>query len=62
MLQYRGPDCPQELAGEVSKPAIDPEINGGNVSKITYQASSSERSFEQTGPKRWMSGKLSTTR
>jgi formylglycine-generating enzyme required for sulfatase activity len=41
---------------EVSKPAIDPAINGGNVSTITYQGSSSEQSFEQTGPKRWMSG------
>ena len=40
---------------EVSKPAIDPEINGRNVSKITYQGSSSEQSFEQTGPKSWMS-------
>ena len=41
---------------EDSKPAIDPEINGRNVSKITYQGSSSEQSFEQTGPKCWMSG------
>ena len=40
---------------EVSKPAIDPEINGRNVSEITYQGSSSEQSFEQTGPKRWTS-------
>ncbi len=44
----------------VSKPAIDPEINGQSVSKITYQGSSPEesfvQSFEQTGPKSWMSG------
>lgn len=40
---------------EDSKPAIDPEINGRNVTKITYQGSSSEQSFEQTGPKSWMS-------
>ena len=41
---------------EVAKPAIDPEINGRNVSKITCQGSPSERSFEQTDSKRWMSG------
>jgi formylglycine-generating enzyme required for sulfatase activity len=40
---------------EDSKPAIAPEINGRNVSKITYQGSSSEKSFEQTGPKSWIS-------
>ena len=43
---------------EVSKPAIDPAINGGNVSKITYQGSSSEQSIEQTGPRLWMSEEL----
>ena len=43
---------------EVSKPAIDPEINGRNVSKITYQDSSLAQSFEQTGPKSWMSGEF----
>ena len=41
---------------EVSKGAIDPEITGLNVSKITYQDSSLEQSFEQIGPKSWMSG------
>ena len=39
----------------VSRPVIDPEINGQNVARVSYQGSSSERSFEQTGPKRWMS-------
>ena len=43
---------------EVSKPAIDPAINGGNVSKITYQGSSSEQSIEQTGPRLWTSEEL----
>jgi formylglycine-generating enzyme required for sulfatase activity len=41
---------------EVSKPAIDPEIKGLNVSKITYQGSSPEQSLVQTGLKTWMSG------
>ena len=40
---------------EVSKAAIDPEINGQSVTAITYQGSDLEQSFEQTGPKRWMS-------
>ena len=44
------------LPVEVAKPAIDPEINGRNVSKITCQGSPSERSFEQVDSKRWMSG------
>lgn len=43
---------------EVSKGAIDPEINGLNVSKITYQGSSPLKSFEQTGPKSWKSGEV----
>ena len=43
---------------EFSRPAIDSEINGGNVSKITYQGPSSEQSIEQTGPRLWMSGDL----
>ena len=43
---------------EISKSAIDPEINGRNVSKITYQVSSLVQSFEQTGPKIWMSGEV----
>lgn len=46
---------------EVSKSAIDPEITGRNVSKITYQGSSSEQSFEQTGPKSWTSGEVAYT-
>jgi hypothetical protein len=38
---------------EVSKPAIiDPEINGPNVTKNTYQGSALEQSFVQAGPKR----------
>lgn len=41
---------------EVSKPAIDPEIKGQNVTKVSYQGSTSEQSFEQTGPKSWKSG------
>ena len=44
------------LPVEVAKPAIDPEINGRNVSKITCQGSPSERSFEQADSKRWTSG------
>ena len=43
---------------EVSKPAIDPEINGQNITMVSYQSSSSEESFEQTGPKCWMSGEV----
>ncbi len=46
---------------EVSKSAIDPEITGRNVSKITYQGSSSEQSFEQAGPKSWKSGEVAYT-
>lgn len=42
---------------EVSRAAIDPEIKGQNVTKVSYQGSSSEQSFEQTGPKSWKSGK-----
>jgi formylglycine-generating enzyme required for sulfatase activity len=45
---------------EVSKPAIDPEIKGQNVTKVSYQGSSPEKSlgqsFEQTGLKSWKSG------
>jgi formylglycine-generating enzyme required for sulfatase activity len=41
---------------EIAKSAVAPEINGQSVSKITYQGSSLEQSFEQTGPKSWMSG------
>jgi formylglycine-generating enzyme required for sulfatase activity len=40
---------------EISKSAIDPEINGQNVTKVSYQGAAHEKSFEQTGPKRWMS-------
>lgn len=43
---------------EVSKPAIDPEIKGQNVTKVSCQGSSAEQSFEQTGPKRWVSGEV----
>jgi formylglycine-generating enzyme required for sulfatase activity len=47
---------------EISRAAIDPEIKGSNVSKISYQGSSPEeslvQSFEQTGPKSWMSGEV----
>jgi len=50
---------------EISKSAIDPEINGRNVSKLTHQGSSPEeslvQSFEQTGPKSWMSGEVAYT-
>ncbi len=46
---------------EISKSGIDPGINGSNVSKITYQGSSSEQSFEQTGPKSWMGGEVAYT-
>lgn len=41
---------------EVSRQSIDPGINGQNVTKVSYQGSSSEQSFEQTGPKSWKSG------
>lgn len=41
---------------EVSRAAIDPEIKGQNVTKVSYQGSTSEQSFEQTGPKSWKSG------
>jgi formylglycine-generating enzyme required for sulfatase activity len=41
---------------EVSRAAIDPEIKGQNITKVSYQGSSSEQSFEQTGPKSWQSG------
>lgn len=41
---------------EVSRIAIDPEIKGQNVTKVSYQVSSSEQSFEQIGPKVWKSG------
>jgi serine/threonine protein kinase len=34
---------------------IDAKINGQNVSKVFYQGAAHEKSFEQTGPKRWMS-------
>jgi formylglycine-generating enzyme required for sulfatase activity len=47
---------------KISKPSIDPEINGQSLSKITYQGSSAEQlfeqSFEQTGPKIWMNGEV----
>jgi len=43
---------------EASKPNIDPEINGQSVTTITYQGPDLERSFVQTGPKNWMSGKV----
>jgi formylglycine-generating enzyme required for sulfatase activity len=47
---------------EISKSAIDPEINGQSVTKITYQGSSPEKSleqsFEQIGPKSWTSGEV----
>jgi len=42
----------------VSQPAnIDPEINGLNVTRITYKDSSIEKSFEQTDASTWTSGK-----
>ena len=41
---------------EVASVAIDLEIKGKNVTKVSYQGSTSEQSFEQTGPKRWMNG------
>jgi formylglycine-generating enzyme required for sulfatase activity len=41
---------------EVSKPAIDPEIKGQNVTKVSYQGPALEESFEQIGPKSWKSG------
>ena len=34
---------------------LDPGITGRNVSKVTFRGASSERSFEQTGPKTWVS-------
>lgn len=40
---------------EVTKPNIDPEINGQSVTTITYQGPDLEQSFEQTGPKSWTS-------
>lgn len=47
---------------EITKSAIDPEITGRNVSKVTYQGSSPEKSleksFEQIGPKSWTSGEV----
>jgi formylglycine-generating enzyme required for sulfatase activity len=43
---------------EVSKPAIDPEIKGPNVTKISYQSPDLEKSFEQTGPNTWMIGEV----
>ena len=46
---------------EVSRAAIDSEIKGQNVTKVCYRGSSSEQSFEQTGPKRWMSGEVAYT-
>jgi formylglycine-generating enzyme required for sulfatase activity len=46
------------LPVEVAKLAIDPEINGQNVTKVSYQDSSSEKSFEQIGPKSWMCGEV----
>ncbi len=41
---------------ETSKSAIDPEIKGQNVTKVSYQGPELEESFEQIGPKSWMSG------
>ena len=53
------------LPVEVAKSAIDPDIDGLNVSKVTYQGSSPAeslvQSFEQTGAKSWISGELAYT-
>ncbi|MDX1963033.1 MAG: SUMF1/EgtB/PvdO family nonheme iron enzyme [Pirellulales bacterium] len=46
---------------EVSKPAIDPDINGQTVTKISYQGTDIEKSFVQTGPNTWMSGGVAYT-
>lgn len=46
---------------DVSKPAIDPEIKGQNVTKVSYRGPALEESFEQTGPKSWMSGGVDYT-
>ena len=43
---------------EVSKPTIDPEIKGQNVTKVSYQGPELVESFEQIGPKSWMCGKV----
>ena len=43
---------------EVSMPAIDPELKGQNVTKVSYRGPELEESFEQTGPKSWMSGEV----
>ena len=43
---------------EASKPAIHPEIKGQNVTKVSYLGPALEESFEQTGPKSWMSGEV----
>ena len=41
---------------EIFKSAIDPDIKGQNVTKISYRRSSFVQSLEQTGPKSWKSG------
>jgi formylglycine-generating enzyme required for sulfatase activity len=54
---------------EVSKAAIDPAINGSNVSEITCRSASpeqsseqsSDQSFVQTGPRSWTSGGVDYT-
>ncbi len=46
---------------ELSKPNIDPEINGHNVTRVSYQGPALEESFEQTGPKSWMSEEVAYT-
>jgi formylglycine-generating enzyme required for sulfatase activity len=46
---------------EVSKPTIDPEITGQNVTRVSYPGPALEQSFEQTGPKSWMSGEVAYT-
>jgi formylglycine-generating enzyme required for sulfatase activity len=55
---------------EDSKPVIDPEIRGQNLTKVSYKVSSGvssggsasenplEDSLEQTGPKSWMRGEV----
>ena len=43
----------------VSKPAIiNPEIDGPNVTDLTYQGSAIEQPSVQTGPKSWTTGEI----
>lgn len=43
---------------EVSKPSIDPEVDGRNLARVSYKGHALEESFEQTGPKSWISGEV----